>query len=120
MPRELLFSITRKDLDITWYSSKGPGGQKKNKTKNSCRIRHPESGALVTASERRERTANLKAALHRLVKSPKFKVWHAMRCWEVENKKTIEQMVDESMTSDSLKIEVKEDGKWVEKKPGNH
>ncbi len=115
--RELLFSITRKDLEITWYKSSGGGGQKKNKTANACRIRHPDSGVLVTASERRERPRNLRAAFERLVRHPKFKIWHTKRANEeidkLEGRKTIEKLVEESMAPSQLRVEVKEDGKWV-------
>ncbi len=115
--RKLLFSVTKKDLEVTWYAPKGPGGQKKNKTNNACRIKHPESGALVTASERRERQRNISTALRRLVDHPKFKVWHAKRCREevdkLEGQRKIEEIVEEQMREHNLKVEIKEDGKWA-------
>lgn len=111
--RKLLFSVTKKDLEVTFYASPGPGGQNKNKVKNACRIKHPASGALVTAQERRERPANIKAALHRLVDHPKFKVWWRKKCWEVENKMTVEEYVDDMMEPYNLKVETLKDDKWV-------
>ena len=119
MARELLFSVTRKDLEITWYKSQGGGGQKKNKTANACRIKHPDSGALVTASERRERQRNLRAAFERLVKHPKFKVWHTRRCNaeidRLEGRKTLERAVEELMSPSNLRVEVQKSGKWEPK-----
>lgn len=113
--RELLFSLTKKDFVITWYKTHGPGGQKKNKTANACRIQHPESGAIATGQEERSREQNQKNALQRLLNTPKFRMWHAKKCWEVINQKTFEQHVDEMMTPDKIKVEVKdEEGKWVE------
>lgn len=114
MKRELLFSVTRKDLVVTWYKSSGSGGQKKNKTANACRIQHPESGALVTASERRERPANQAAALHRLVKHPKFRLWHAQKFAELEQGRTLQEEVAKQMIPNNLRVDVKEKGCWVE------
>ena len=112
--RQLLFSITKKDLEITWYASSGPGGQKKNKTRNACRIRHPDSGVLVTASERRERQRNLRAALERLVAHPKFKIWHAKKCHEVLKGITLEEEIDQMLKNDPIRIEIRKEDKWTE------
>jgi protein subunit release factor A len=114
MKKELLFSITKKDLKITWFKSGGGGGQKKNKTANACRIFHPDSGARVTAQERRERSQNLKNALHRLAEHPKFKVWVNRRVFEIDSQKTINEMVDELMRPGNLKTEIIKNGKWIE------
>lgn len=114
MSKQVLFSVTKKDLDITWFKSSGAGGQKKNKTANSCRMHHPASGVTVTAQERRERSQNLKNALHRLAKHPKFRLWVSKRIWEIDQQKTVDQLVEELMTPNNLKTEVLRDGKWVE------
>lgn len=112
--KDILFSVTRKDLEISWYSSPGPGGQKKNKTKNACRIRHAASGAMVTAQERRERTANQKAALYRLVEHPKFKLWWRRRVHEILNHETLEEAVDRQMAPRNIWTEVQDaDGRWT-------
>ncbi len=115
--RKLLFSVTKKDLVLTWYKSGGGGGQKKNKTANACRIQHPDSGAMATGQERRSRQQNLKAAMHRLVETAKFRMWHSKRCSEeidkIEGRKTIDKLVEEQMAEENLKVEVKESGKWT-------
>jgi len=113
MKKELLFSVTKKDLEISYYSGHGPGGQKRNKCKNCVRINHPDSGAMVTAQEERSKDQNLKNAFHRLIEHPKFIVWHKRKTWEILNKKTIEQLVEEQMASRNIKIEMLEEGKWV-------
>ena len=110
--KQILFSVTKKDLEISWYTSPGPGGQKKNKCKNACRIIHRASGAMVTAQERREQKANLKAALHRLVDHPKFHLWWTRKVWEIDEGETIEQKVDRTMTKENLRFEVSVNGKW--------
>jgi len=111
--KELLFSVTKKDLEISYYSGHGPGGQKRNKCKNCVRISHPDSGAMVTAQEERSKEQNLKNAFNRLVKHPKFIIWHKRKVWEILNKKTIEQLINEQMADKNIKIEVLRDDKWV-------
>lgn len=119
MARELLFTVGKKDLEISWFSSPGPGGQKKNKTKNSCRMRHRDSGAEVTAQERRERSANLKAALYRLVEHPKFRVWWARRVHECLEGETAAQAVERMMKPENIRVEVVgPQGTWVSEPVG--
>ena len=43
--RELVFSVTRKDLIIDTFAAGGPGGQHQNTSNTGVRIRHPASGA---------------------------------------------------------------------------
>jgi protein subunit release factor B len=54
------------DCDITAYRSSGPGGQKKNKTESSVRVRHRPSGIIRIATESRSQTRNREAALERV------------------------------------------------------
>jgi len=56
----------RREVEIEYYRSGGPGGQKKNKTETAVRLRHIATGIVVTASERRSRRENLKIAFARL------------------------------------------------------
>lgn len=113
-PKKLLFSVTRKDLEVTFYSGHGPGGTNRNKHQNCVRIKHPDSGALVTAQECRERPANIKAAMQRLVEHPKFKLWWSKKCWEIEKGETVDQAVEEAMDPANLRVESRsKDGKWV-------
>ena len=44
---------------------------------------------------------------------PKFMLWVRKKAFEVSNRKTIEQIVDEQMVDDNLKIEIYNDGEWV-------
>lgn len=55
-----------REVDIEYYRSGGPGGQKKNKTETAVRLRHLPTGIVVTASERRRRKDNLTVAFERL------------------------------------------------------
>jgi len=113
MKKELLFSVTRKDLKVQTFKSGGKGGQHQNKTDSGVRIIHSESGAVGESREERSQHRNKKIALKRLVKHPKFKIWNSRKCFEIIEGKTIEQIVDEMMDEKNLKFEVKEEGKWT-------
>lgn len=112
--KELLFSVTKNDLEIDWFSGTGCGGQYRNKHQNCCRIRHKDSGAIATGQSQRDRISNLKEAMENLIKSPKFKAWVKVRVGEVTGEKAdIEAKVDRAMRH--LKFEVKDEaGNWKE------
>jgi protein subunit release factor B len=54
------------ECEITAYRSSGPGGQKKNKTESSVRVRHLPSGVTRIATESRSQTRNRRLALERV------------------------------------------------------
>ena len=114
--RELLFSVTKDDLEVDWFSGTGCGGQYRNKHQNCCRIRHKDSGAIATGQSQRDRPSNLKEAMENLVKTPAFQSWVKVKTSEVTGEKAeIEAKVEEAMRH--LKFEVKdENGKWKEVK----
>lgn len=113
--KELLFSVTKKDLKIEWFSGTGAGGQYRNKHQNCVRIHHPESGAMVTGQSYRERPANVREALSNLMKHPKFKVWHSSRVIEILDGKTLEKRINDLMRPENIKIEGhNEKGQWIE------
>ena len=116
--RELLFSITKKDFELNYFSGTGAGGQHRNKHQNCVRLRHTESGVTSVGQSHRERLSNLREALQNLVKNPRFKVWHTGAINAALGGKDIEAQVDEMMREKNLKIEVQEDGKWLEWYPG--
>lgn len=114
--RELLFSVTKDDLEVDWFSGTGCGGQYRNKHQNCCRIRHKDSGAIATGQSQRDRPSNLKEAMENLVKTPAFQSWVKVKTSEVTGEQAeIEAKVEEAMRH--LKFEVKdENGKWKEVK----
>ena len=114
---ELLFSITKKDLKVNYFSGTGPGGQNRNKNQNCVRIQHKDSGAIVTGQSNKSRKANIREAMDNLVNHPKFKVWHNRKIMEVLEGKTIEELVDEQLVKENLLIEGKnESNEWAELK----
>ena len=72
--KERIAKITKKDLNIQYFSGTGAGGQHRNKRQNCVRLSHPESGATSTGQSHKERRSNMKEALKNLVNHPKFKI----------------------------------------------
>jgi protein subunit release factor B len=107
MKRDLILSVTEKDLDITFYkASDGKGGQKANKTSSACRIVHRASGAVGDSSTHRQQIQNRKEAFRRLNKSKKFKLWLKTEYnARLEGYKGIKEKVDKMMDEKNLKIE---------------
>lgn len=104
--RKPLFSISKKDFTITWFSGTGAGGQYRNKHQNSCRIKHNETGVIGTGQSNRNRVANQREAFKSLINNPKFKVWLNRKIFEAYfDQKEIERQVDEAMKDKNLKIE---------------
>jgi hypothetical protein len=108
--RELLFSVTKKDLIIQWFSGSGAGGQHRNKSSNCCRIKHLDSGVMVSGTEQRSRIQNQKIAFKRLINHPEFKKWLRIKITKIscnleEIKKEINNWVEEEMKPENLKIE---------------
>ena len=54
--------------DVMPFKSSGPGGQKKNKTESSVRVRHRATGITRVATESRSQTRNRALALERVWK----------------------------------------------------
>jgi protein subunit release factor B len=65
--RELLDLL--EECDVMPYKSSGPGGQKKNKTESSVRVRHRPTGIIRIATESRSQSANKLRALERILEA---------------------------------------------------
>ena len=57
-----------KQVDLTFYKSRGPGGQRKNKRETAVKIVHIPTGITARATESRSQAANRELAFERLVK----------------------------------------------------
>lgn len=108
--KELLFSLTKKDFEMTWFSGTGNGGQNRNNRHKCCRIQHKESGAMGTGQEERSREQNQKNAFYRLIENKKFQTWLKIKAAEtsVDKEKIreeINRIVDKAIEEDNLKVE---------------
>ena len=112
--KEHIFSLSKKDFTVQTFRSGGKGGQHQNKTDSGVRIIHNESGAVGESREDKSQFRNKSIAFKRLVKNPKFKIWLNRKVYEIMDKKTIEEKVDEALKPENLKVEFAEDGKWEE------
>ncbi len=63
----LTVAALRDEVEITAYKSSGPGGQHKNKTESSIRIKHLPTGITVIARESRSQIKNRELAWERLI-----------------------------------------------------
>jgi len=115
--REHLFSITQKDFIIQPFKGSGKGGQHRNKTMSCIRIKHPESGAEVIATESRHQKQNKDLAFERIVKHSKFKRWLKIKAAEqCSSGQSIEGWVEEQMKSENLEIYYGSEDKKQKKK----
>ena len=71
MPPPPGFERLARECEITPYKSSGPGGQKKNKTESSVRVRHLPSGIVRIATESRSQARNRETALARVLEELK-------------------------------------------------
>lgn len=110
MKKELLFSITKKDFDITFFSGTGKGGQHRNKHQNCVRLKHKETGIITTGQNSRSQSQNIKDAFNRMVSHKDFKLYLRLRiARETQDQEKINQQinrkVDEMMQEKYLDFE---------------
>ncbi len=59
-------AIPARDVEISFFRSSGPGGQKKNTTDSAVRVRHRPTGIVVVATASRSQHRNKELALKEL------------------------------------------------------
>jgi RF-1 domain len=113
MERELLFSVTKKDLRITHFRAGGKGGQKQNKTSSGSRVHHDPSGAVGESREHREQYQNTRAAFRRMTETAEFKRWLHEMIYAAQSLPTITEMVNDAMDETKIVTQVRIDDRWV-------
>src|ERR1700759_1345019 len=108
--RELLFSITKDDLDIQTFHAGGPGGQHQNKSDTGVRIIHKASGARGESREDRSQLRNKQAAFRRMTEHPKFKAWVNLQIHAAGESPM--QKVERDMRPENIKIEYFDGQQW--------
>lgn len=114
MTRKKLFSVTLDDCEIQAFTAGGPGGQHQNTSNTAVRIIHRASGAVGTSRQERSQLQNKKAAFRRMTEHPKFKVWLNREIFRLDGKPSAEEKAEKDMEPKNLRVEVKQDKKWVE------
>lgn len=116
--RDKVTILSKKDLQFSYFCGSGAGGQARNKVHSGVQIKHEESGAIGRASDSRSLDQNKQEAFKRLLKDPRMKFWLAKKVYEVKQGETIERTVEQSMTPENLKYEVKNAlGQWEQVSP---
>lgn len=113
MGKQLLFSVTKKDLIRQTFRSGGKGGQNQNKVESGVRFIHTPSGARGEARDSRDQHANEKSAFLRLINSIEFKKWHKLECarklgqikTEKQLEEEIDRVIDRDLKNGNIKIE---------------
>jgi len=104
--RELLFSVTKNDFELTYFSGSGAGGQHRNKHQNCVRLRHPPSGVVTTGTRHKSRAQNTKDAFRAMVSHPTFKAWlNREVSFRLMDLSSVEDAVADMMAPENLKIE---------------
>lgn len=118
MSKELLFSVTASDCDWSYTKGTGAGGQKRNKTSSAVHCTHRSSGAHGYSEASRSQLDNKRDAFVKMVQTEEFKQWHQREVWKrIGVLDQIEEAVRTGMDPSNIKIEIKQDGKWVEVAP---
>ncbi len=101
------FTVTKKDLTLTWFSGSGGGGQHRNKHANCCRIKHNATGIISTGQSHKDRPSNQKEALQGLAKNPRFMAFCERGLKELEEGEKIEEkalrITEEMMSEENFK-----------------
>lgn len=109
-----LFSLTVDDFEWSYARASGSGGQKVNKTSSAVHCFHRPSKAHGYSQASRSQHDNKRDAFEKCVNTKEFKNWIHIEAMKKSGQMAlIEQQVDNSMVESKLKIECREDGKWV-------
>ena len=108
--RELVFSVTGKDLKIDTFSAGGPGGQHQNTSNTAVRITHIPSGAAGEARDSRSQHQNMRAALKRMTETGTFRAWVNREL--LGHPLPAEEQVKRDMHPSNLLVMTRENGTW--------
>jgi len=108
-----LFSVTITDCRVDTFCAGGKGGSHQNATKSAVRITHPPSGAVGECREERYQHTNKVRAFTRMAQTQEFKRWARVKAAQLSSGKTVDELVDESLQPQFLKVEARnEQGQW--------
>jgi protein subunit release factor A len=110
-----LFSVSIADCDVQAIAStKGGGGQNRNRRHTAIRVVHPPSGAAGFSADEREQLRNKRAAFRRMAESSAFQAWARQRAAQMAGEPPVEELVERAMQPAHLKIETRDaEGRWT-------
>lgn len=111
MSRHLAFSVTLDDCEVQTFRAGGKGGQNQNKRDTGVRVIHHPSGARGEARDERSQHLNKRAAFVRMANTAAFRSWVHR---QADDEVLIKTQVERDLWPDRIKVEVQEDGRWVE------
>ena len=119
MTKELIFSVTKKDLEFQATKGSGPGGQHRNKTATAIRCTHKDSGAVGYSCDEKSQHRNKKIAFRRMAESKKFQDWVRLEASRRTGELVeIERKVEKAMQDKNIVVEIRDDRgcwqSWVE------
>ncbi len=103
--KELLFSVTMKDIDMQTFTVHGHGGGGKDTSRNGVRLVHHASGAVGEGRDHRSLTMNRRDAFERMAKTKKFQAWHKTETAKRLGHKTYAKTADEVVSEVMEKVE---------------
>lgn len=113
--REHVLRVTIHDCEVQTFRAGGPGGSNQNKRDTGVRVIHRPSGARGESREGRGQLENKKVAFGRMARSDAFQTWARTLTLKL---RPIEEIVDDLMAEENLKIEYKDAGRWQEQSSG--
>lgn len=110
--RKLLFSVAPSECHLDTFTVGGHGGSGKDTSNTGVRWTHLPSGAVGESREFRSQQQNKEAAWKRMGQSKAFQTWARMQAAKIMGQPSIDDLVDQEMTRDKLKVEVREGQEW--------
>lgn len=113
--RKKVLSLTQRDFVFEVTKGSGPGGQHRNTASTAVRCKHPASGAVGYSQKERSQLLNKRLAFKRVTETKEFQSWVSKQIsLDLVSEQEIEAKVRHQMNPKNLKVEVQEDGLWVE------
>jgi hypothetical protein len=113
--KEKILSVTASDCRWDYYRGSGSGGQKRNKTSNCVRCTHEPSGAVGKSEDGRSQSQNRRTAFKRMADTNEFQDWLRIEsARRMGMLASVDDKVESSMKEKNIRVEVTENGKWVE------
>ncbi len=112
--RRPVLTLTKKDFDVSTFSTGGRGGQRQDHTNQGVRITHRASGVSAEGREHRSQAQNRQAAFQRLAADPRFRAWLSVAADAAEGVESPEDAVERTTVPENLRVEVRDaSGRWT-------